>query len=676
MRMADYSKATAFPTKTMRQIAPKIIALWVFSTLLCSGFLAATEKEPPPYPVAKRSVLIDWRDSWLFWASDDPPADWPLTALPYADNAVELHPLKQQKSSDERALFSSQRDQNDRVMILRSGIQGLKTDARWWHGHQAPFSAYSELRWLAYQKRWKKARRTYRKRYKKYPTRTQLIFPTGLPPDALPSRQLQIDPEAEERGLTTLYFAKEFQVSEPESFAGLQIFSRFNKGIRIFINGTLVAQSRMNPDDIAHNAFGVEMDVPDFIEMDVGTADWWETQWNYIPAEVLKPGTNVISAVVHKAQSGGRPSLHFDLKLHAWEDTGWLELPYLHHVRQDGVTLSWETNRPSTGRIHLKRIKNGETQTIESSTLGLRHEVQIRELSVGEEYSYTVEALVPTKQEGEPIQLQTETRRFHTTPDDNADFSFLFYGDSRSGFKIHKKIADLMHADREEHQSRVVLHAGDIVSGGWRWDRWQTRFFGPAWPLLSEVPIYPVVGNHEENQKLYYDYFDLPHNESWYYFRYGIVDFYALNTNVDFKEGSEQHQWFEKALEESTAPWKVAFFHHPPYSCSPSRKPGSRKVQKHLVPLLEKYEVDLVLLGHDHLYSRSVPINGVTYVVSGGGGSPLYGVELDSRMAFCEKKYNYMRLHVSEEMIRWVAIDEEGELIEEFELLQKETPEQ
>jgi hypothetical protein len=58
----------------------------------------------------------------------------------------------------------------------------------------------------------------------------------------------------------------------------------------------------------------------------------------------------------------------------------------------------------------------------------------------------------------------------------------------------------------------------------------------------------------------------------------------------------------------------------------------------------------------------------VTYVISGGGGSALYSAQPDSIMVFCEKRYNYVRFHVSEEAIKWVAIDENGLIIEEYEI--------
>jgi predicted phosphodiesterase len=333
--------------------------------------------------------------------------------------------------------------------------------------------------------------------------------------------------------------------------------------------------------------------------------------------------------------------------------------------------VSWETTVPSVGEVQILDADDQVMSRFESSHPSPHHEVRVTGLSPDTTYRYRIQAEIPHRDEGiEPLTLMSAVDPFTTAPLDDMAFNFLFYGDSRFGAGVHRALVDLMVEDIDLHDTHVVLHAGDIVSTGYTWDLWHDRFFAPAWPLISKVPIYPTTGNHEVNQKLYYDYFDLPGNESWYQFRYGLVDFYAINTNVDFSPGSEQYLWLDKVMSEGEAPWKIALFHHPPFACANGRKSEGGEVRQLLVPLLEKHGVDLALLGHDHVYGRSREINGVTYVISGGGGSPLYNSSTDANMVFCEKKYNYTRFHVTESAIRWVAIDEKGDLIDEFTIFQ------
>jgi hypothetical protein len=57
---------------------------------------------------------------------------------------------------------------------------------------------------------------------------------------------------------------------------------------------------------------------------------------------------------------------------------------------------------------------------------------------------------------------------------------------------------------------RFVLHTGDLTANGTNDAYWQTEFFDPAASLLADIPLFPSLGNHEQNATLYYDYFDLP----------------------------------------------------------------------------------------------------------------------------------------------------------------------
>ena len=101
------------------------------------------------------------------------------------------------------------------------------------------------------------------------------------------------------------------------------------------------------------------------------------------------------------------------------------------------------------------------------------------------------------------------------------------------------------------------------------------------------------------------------------------------------------------------------FFHQPPYS---SGAHGSTTdMQTTLVPLFEQYDVDLVLNGHDHNYERFDKINGVQYIVTGGGGNSLYpiGTEL-SESAYFLSENHFVGLTISNDELQIEAIDEDG----------------
>jgi 3',5'-cyclic AMP phosphodiesterase CpdA len=104
--------------------------------------------------------------------------------------------------------------------------------------------------------------------------------------------------------------------------------------------------------------------------------------------------------------------------------------------------------------------------------------------------------------------------------------------------------------------------------------------------------------------------------EEYYQFKKGSVSFYALNSNYMDKK---QLDWLEGKLKGDTADWKVAFFHHPPYS-SGGKHGSSSGLREVVEPLFVKYGVNVVLAGHEHFYERVKPQKGIYYFISGAGG--------------------------------------------------------
>src|ERR1035438_3468802 len=90
--------------------------------------------------------------------------------------------------------------------------------------------------------------------------------------------------------------------------------------------------------------------------------------------------------------------------------------------------------------------------------------------------------------------------------------------------------------------------------------------------------------------------------------------------------------------------------------------------QQELTPMWEKYRVTAGLFGHDHNYQHYLK-NGVHYVVSGGGGAPLYDVNkpdpaIARKVASIE---NFVSVSVNGKTARVQAIDIDGKVLEEFE---------
>ncbi len=152
---------------------------------------------------------------------------------------------------------------------------------------------------------------------------------------------------------------------------------------------------------------------------------------------------------------------------------------------------------------------------------------------------------------------------------------------------------------------------------------------------VSGSRFWPSLGNHDYSDPCgggsaasgYRAYFSLPGNERYYQVRKGSVELFAVNSNLADPNGatqtSAQGLWLRSALAASTAPWKIVYFHHSPFSSGAEH--GS--VLRMRWPF-EAWGVDAVISGHDHHYERVIRDdndNGVKmpYLISGLGGQSI-----------------------------------------------------
>lgn len=200
--------------------------------------------------------------------------------------------------------------------------------------------------------------------------------------------------------------------------------------------------------------------------------------------------------------------------------------------------------------------------------------------------------------------------------------TIVIYGDSRTGHDAHREVVSAM----VKVEPIAIFHTGDLVADGRNPFHWAI-FNEIVAPLLKSADFYPAAGNHEYNSNLYFDNFDLPGNEHWYTVDINSLHFVILDSNSPLGIGSEQYQWLKNDLERvsNNGFFVIVVFHHPPYSSGP-HGPDEKNLRDSIVPLFEKYGVHMVFNGHDHIYERSNK-NKIFYVVTGGGGAPLYKKE-------------------------------------------------
>ena len=363
--------------------------------------------------------------------------------------------------------------------------------------------------------------------------------------------------------------------------------------------------------------------------------------------------------------------------LDSWTDTtlDWEVEPYLNWPTTNAMSVSFETTVPTAASVIFYPEEGEQKSTLSAAEPKNFHQFRLTDLQENHKYFYSVSA---TDSNGKTIE--SEILSFRTAPGNKDSFTFIAIGDTQSQAEVVKRVSDLAYM----HRPNLVVHAGDLVTTGTVKSDWTGHFFPSMQPLISRVPFMPVLGNHEQDAHHYYDYMHLPHPEMYYSFEFGNAEFFMIDGNRDLKETSAQLDWLDGALKKSSATWKFAVLHQPPYTSDSddygdtyrtTSTRGDTNVQN-IIALLEKYKVDICFSGHVHDYERTFPIldgevipmdeGGVMYVTTAGGGGYLEHFD-PTNTWFGHKKANYHHLvyiAIHGKELEFQAIDEYGKLFD------------
>lgn len=137
---------------------------------------------------------------------------------------------------------------------------------------------------------------------------------------------------------------------------------------------------------------------------------------------------------------------------------------------------------------------------------------------------------------------------------------------------------------------------------------------------MENFTVVPTLGNHDRANKAYSEHFNLPNLQnggknfasSDFYFTHNDTLFVSLNSeSLDYKGHEETMKRAIADTKDQNPKWIVALTHRNPYSAGKHSDKLATKIRRDkFAPLMKKYNVDLVLGGHDHSYSRSHVMNG------------------------------------------------------------------
>lgn len=361
--------------------------------------------------------------------------------------------------------------------------------------------------------------------------------------------------------------------------------------------------------------------------------------------------------------------------------------PYLMNVGADRVTVLLETRRPVPVTIEFGTDPDDLDQ-VASSSAKTTHVIRITGLEPFTRYWYRVRfadfAMAP---------YEFLTAR---APDDDGRIELIMFADNQDGPAAFRRLARQM----EGYDPDFMLHGGDVVQNGTRWDYRET-FFAPYFGLGNRAAILMGPGNHETYSSgiftsaaaraLWEEYVDQPNDEHCFGVRWGALFVMVIDTELPHEFGTPQYACIEshlESVESQTATFRVALFHRAPlieFWDSVAGEPSTvtffgfemdaPDVREFLAPLFERHRVQLVFNGHNHLYQfvRQWP-RFTAWVTSGGGGGTLESGIPESRVndwsPFVEEqifgRYHFLRV-IYEKGRLWVrAIGDEDDVMHEF----------
>ena len=211
----------------------------------------------------------------------------------------------------------------------------------------------------------------------------------------------------------------------------------------------------------------------------------------------------------------------------------------------------------------------------------------------------------------------------------------------------------------------ALLLLGDLVYPSGDPDRVQATVFEPFAGVLAEgSELLAVLGNHDV-AKGRGDALVAALGQPGRWWARQIDDVLLVGLDSTEPDDPVQRVWLEATLASTTARWKVVALHHPPYSAG--YQGSSEDVRAAFSPSFERYGVQLVLSGHDHDYQRSVPIRGVTYVVSGAGaGTRRTGEASFTAVSF--SWHHFLDIAVFEHRLVVRAVNQDGRVADEVTL--------
>ncbi|MCL2392776.1 MAG: metallophosphoesterase [Oscillospiraceae bacterium] len=230
-------------------------------------------------------------------------------------------------------------------------------------------------------------------------------------------------------------------------------------------------------------------------------------------------------------------------------------------------------------------------------------------------------------------------------------------------------------AVRKAGTPELVLFGGDVINNGWNPYEWQDFWQAVATPLYG-LTTAAAAGNHDSHP-LFAEQFDFPdttpatQDEGFFYsLSTEFVHFLMLDSNIMGAANARDIQWLRDELHSEAAQqaaWRIAIMHHPMWTVVDNPRDARRAetMREHFLPILEAYGVDIILCGHQHVYARTMPMqgdeaadSGIVQIMVATGGKDTYTPGQRDYLAVYHRLRSYLVLTANSDELIIEAFDE------------------
>ena len=359
-----------------------------------------------------------------------------------------------------------------------------------------------------------------------------------------------------------------------------------------------------------------------------------ETQKN--PAESTQPDVgntgNIKTFSCITVTVGKNPATDVNITWNSLEsENGYVEISDNNFaegsiIKVDAIAESTTFQIPAEGQFDYKAPVLNEVS-------GSIFRAYITGLTPGKTYNYRV---------GDGKKY-SENYTFTTASDDN-NYSFLLISDTQGFTKRNFDVFGnvIKTATASHPDANLIVHMGDAVEEGKNLYQWQT-YFDSASGIMENHTVVNVVGNKDKKHTLAHYTCGAQENRTalvsgYYSFEIGSVHFAVLNTGDGDKDiPKSQLKWLESDLAAANDKHVIILIHKAPYSdANHCNDAEILAIRSQIMPIATKYNVPLVIEGHDHYYFRSKPVscvenfgnlnisenteNGTIYFMNGSAG--------------------------------------------------------